>query len=74
MFYVKNVMLNMLKNDETLECLSIYVDFGGIKNYTDTTKTAASRIVQAILNCRAIQSMDLLFLIVKCPFNKIKIL
>ena len=32
------------------------------------------RTVQTILKCRAVHSQDLLLLIVKCPFNKIKIL
>ena len=32
-----------------------------------------ARIVQTIYNCRAIHTLDPLLLIVKCPFNKIKI-
>jgi len=37
-------------------------------------KNAASRIIQTIWNWRAIHMLDLLLLIVKCPFNQIKIL
>ena len=34
---------------------------------------AASKIVEAILHCRAVHTLDLILLIVKCPMNKIKI-
>ena len=34
---------------------------------------ATSRMVQTIQNCRAVHSLDLLLLIVKCPFDKITI-
>ena len=37
-------------------------------------KWPASRIAQTVCNCKARHMLDLLLLIVKCPFNKIKIL
>ena len=54
--------------------VSIHVDFGGTWNYADIKKTAASRIIQTIWNCKALHMLNLFLLIVKCPFNKIKIL
>ena len=45
-----------------------YIELRGQK------KTATSRIVQTIWNCKAVHTLDLLLLILKCPFNKIKIL
>ena len=34
----------------------------------------AFKIIETIWNCWAVHMLDLLLLIVKCPFNKIKIL
>ena len=43
------------------------------KKYAQAIVIAASRIVQTIYNYRAVHTLDPLLLIVKCPFNKIKI-
>ena len=51
----------------------IHVDFGGNWTYAMEKNHAASRIVQTILNFKALNILHILLLIV-CPFNKIEIL
>ena len=65
------------QNLENNEILVVYpCRFWSIYYYADIKKTAASGNVQTIWNCKALNTLDLLLLIVKCecPFNKIKIL